>query len=230
MKITKFYNPEKAWSKEFRKVADIAYPAEGVIRIFKGKYPKLKINLKKNNKILDLGFGDGRHFSLLKNLGLKVYGCDIASEAVKNAKKNFKELKKNFNVSSCANINFKSDFFDLLLCWNSCYYMPPKDPFNFKQHINEMCRVLKKNGILILSIPKKTSFIFKNSKKIKKNFRIIKNDYFNIRNGQIMRCFENKSEIVKNLKNKFTKFSYGSIHDDWFGLNYHWHILVARKK
>jgi hypothetical protein len=31
-------------------------------------------------------------------------------------------------------------------------------------------------------------------------------------------------------ENKFTKFSYGSIHDDWFGLNYHWHILVARKK
>ena len=35
------YEPKKNWTKLFNKVNEISYPAEGVIRIFKGKFPKL---------------------------------------------------------------------------------------------------------------------------------------------------------------------------------------------
>ena len=116
----------------------------------------------------------------LKKLGLKVYGTDISLKIVNKAKKNFKELKNNFIISTSDNINFKSNFFDKLLSWNSCYYMNPKDPFNFKKHVDEMSRVLKPGGILILSIPKKKSFIYKNSKKIRKGYRVIKDDFLKL--------------------------------------------------
>ncbi len=224
------YEPKKNWTKLFNKVNDISYPAEGVIRIFKGKFPKLKLKFKKNQKILDLGFGDGRHVLFLKNLGLNVFGSEISSDIVNKAKKNFKSLSKNFNIGTSDKINFKSNYFDILLSWNSCYYMNPKDPFNFKQHVHEMNRVLKTNGLLILSIPKKSSFIYKNSKKIKNGYREIKDDYFKVRDGQIMRCFENKLEIEKNFKRNFKNFVHSSIDINWFGLDYHWHILIAKKK
>ena len=65
----KNYEPKKKWAKIFIKKKNISYPAEGVIRIFKGSFPKLKLNFKKTNKILDLGFVDGRHLMFLKKLG-----------------------------------------------------------------------------------------------------------------------------------------------------------------
>ena len=75
------------------------------------------------------------------------------------------EAKKVFTNTD--NLNFKSNYFNMLLSWNSCYYMSPEDPFNFQKHVFEISRVLKKNGTIIISIPKKTCFIFKDSKKIK---------------------------------------------------------------
>ena len=45
-----------------------------------------------------------------------------------------------------------------------------------------------------------------------------------------MRYFSNKFEIEQELKAKFTKFVHSSIDIDWFGLEYHWHILIAKKK
>ena len=48
------YKPEKKWTNLFNNIENISYPAEGVIRIFKGKFPKLKLKLKKSDKILIL--------------------------------------------------------------------------------------------------------------------------------------------------------------------------------
>jgi len=51
-------NIEKRWNKNYN-TKNIAYPAEYVIRIFKGDYPKLKLSknsfLKK--KICDINWG-----------------------------------------------------------------------------------------------------------------------------------------------------------------------------
>ncbi len=224
------YKPEKKWTNLFNRRKDISYPAEGVIRIFKGKFPKFKLKLKKKDKILDVGFGDGRHIVFFKRMGLDVYGTEISFQIINKIKKILKNSNKKLIVGTNDNLSFKSNYFNLLLSWNSCYYMSQKNPFNFQKHVYEMSRVLKKNGTIIISIPKKTSFIFKDSKKIKKGYRIIKNDYFGVRNGQVMRCFESKNEIEKSFKNKFKKFVHSSIDIDWFGLDYHWHIFIAIKK
>ena len=81
--------------------------------------------------------------------------------------------------------------FDILVSWNSSYYMYLTPNLNFKLH-ERIWRILKKNGFIIMSLPKRSSYIFKNSKYFKNGYRIIKNDYFKLRNGEVMRVFKKK--------------------------------------
>ena len=83
---------------------------------------------------------------------------------------------------------------------------------------------MKKGGVLIFSIPKKTCFIYKNSEEAKPGYQIIRNDPFNLRNGEILRMFEGEKDIELSFSEYFKDFIFGSIHDDCFGFEYHWHI------
>jgi SAM-dependent methyltransferase len=227
------YNAIKENNKHILSFKDITYPCEYLIRIFKGKYPKL--NLSKNSfinkKILDLGCGDGRNIVFLKQCGLDVYGVEISKEIVNKIKSNLKKEKINrikVEVGSNSSTPFADNFFDYLLSWNACYYM--QDERDFEKYVMEFARVMKKDGYLVLSIPKKTSFIFKGSKKLTKGYQIIKDDYFGSRNGEVFRIFDNEQEIKRAFSKYFKNFIFGSIYDDCFGLNYHWHLVVCQKK
>ena len=100
---------------------------------------------------------------------------------------------------------------------------------DFKICVKELSRVLKLKGKIIVSIPKKTAFIYKKAKVIKKGYVQIKDDFFNMRNGEIMRKFNNEKEIRNDFSKYFKKFNFSSIEIEWFGLNYHFHIFVAEK-
>ena len=50
-----------------------------------------------------------------------------------------------------------------------------------------------------------------------------------MRNGEIMRKFNNEKEIKNDFSKYFKKFNFSSIEIEWFGLNYHFHIFVAEK-
>jgi hypothetical protein len=41
---------------------------------------------------------------------------------------------------------------------------------------------------------------------------------------------ENEKEIEKAFSSYFTNFIFGSIEDDCFGFNYHWHLAICQKK
>src|SRR2546430_17490336 len=60
------------------------YPSEWVIRTFLGSYPQLSLNKCKyaGAKILDMGFGDGRNWSLLHNVSFDIYGVEISEKIV----------------------------------------------------------------------------------------------------------------------------------------------------
>lgn len=226
------YDPKTEWAKNFLNKTSISFPSEYVIRIFKGNYPNL--NLTKNNfhrkKICDIGCGDGRNIVLLHQCDFDIFGTEISEELVNNTKTNLNKLGISAGIKVGTNdyLPFDKNYFDYLLSWNSCYYMGKNT--SFQTHVNEFARILKPDGYLILSIPKKTNFIFSKSVTINDGYQIIKNDPFNIRNGEILRMFENEKEIQESFSDFFTKFIFGSIEDDCFGFNYHWHLLVCQKK
>ena len=63
-----------------------------------------------------------------------------------------------------------------------------------------------------------------------KEYRILDTDPWGDREGEIMRCFNSREEIVEEFGVHFNKFNHADLDIDWFGLSYHWHVFVAKKK
>ena len=223
---------QKKYNKIFLNQKNIAYPAEYVIRIFKGDYPKLKLSKNKfiNKKICDVSCGDGRNLAFLNECGFDIFGTEISKEIVNKTKKNLSnfKIKPTLKVGTNSEINFKDNFFDYVLSWNSIYYMG--ENLDFNSHVEEHARIMKKNGYLIMAIPKLAFHYFKGSKKVKPGYCMIKNDPLKIRNGQVLRYFKNTNEIKTAFSKKFKNFIFGSIEDDCFGYDYHWYLVICQKK
>lgn len=226
------YDSKKEWTKEFLK-SDMPYPSEYVIRILKGSFPNL--NLDKNDfvgkKFLDMGCGEGRNLALAKSVGFDICGVEITDEIVGAINSNLSKMgidEYDIRTGTNDNIPFEDSEIDYMLSWNACYYMGDKT--DFQEYVKEFGRVMKKDGYLILSIPKETCFIYKGSEELKKGYQIIKNDPFNVRNGEVLRMFSSYEEIEESFGEYFKDFTFASIHDDCFGYDYHWYLAVCRKK
>lgn len=227
-------NTQNSWVRQYGNRNEMAYPPEYVIRIFKGNYPRLALpkNSFSGKKIVDVGCGDGRCLPFFKDLGFEPFGVEIAQEAVAKIQQNLANCdygdQINLAVGSNSALSFNDNFFDYLLSWNACYYMGSIR--SFASYVKEFARVLKKDGQLILSIPKKTCFIYKGSIEVEPGYRVITQDPFNARNGDVLRMFENEQDIENEFSSHFTNFTFASIEDDCFGYDYHWHLVVCTKK
>jgi SAM-dependent methyltransferase len=228
------YDAKNEWIALYKDQNDLSYPAEGVIRILKGVFPGLLMPKPCAGKILDLGCGDGRHFPLFDQVGLTGYGTEIADDICEGLSQRLKGRGINFGdilVGTTDSLPYPDNFFEYLLTWNSCYYMSAGSGLNFSKHIKEMARVLKKDAWIICSIPKKSCFIYKDSKPAEvRGFRVLAKDPWGTREGEILKCFESRDEIVKEFSGEFTGFNHADIDMEWFGLSYHWHVFVAKKK
>lgn len=99
----------------------------------------------KNKKVLDLGCRDGqltRHF-ISKNI---VTGCDIDIKALKHAKKEYGIKIKQVDLNS--KLPFRNNLFDVIVMGEVLEHLPYWDIT-----LNEVKRILKKDGLLIGSIP-----------------------------------------------------------------------------
>ncbi|MDB3892433.1 class I SAM-dependent methyltransferase [Alphaproteobacteria bacterium] len=226
------YSSTQKWGKIYSDNTSVSYPAEAVIRIFKGSFPELTMpKPRAGETILDVGCGDGRHLIFFKSLGLLPSGIEITDQIIADIKASLSDKNYDFDLSTgdCSNIPYADKSFDYLIAWNSCYYMSLNN-VPFEDHVNEMARVIKPGGRIIVSIPKSTSFIFKNSIPHENaGYQVIQDDHFNARNGEVMRCFETKEEIQHDFSGHFGNFNHADIEMKWFGLAYNWFIFVAEK-
>jgi len=113
------------------------------------------INLEKSFKILDIGTGPGTlPIALVKKFNntfpFYIYGIDPSSNSISRAKMITKQLKLEkiltFKLGSFEEIPFPQDFFDLITT-NAAFNLS----INKEKGIDEIKRVIKNNGIVILA-------------------------------------------------------------------------------
>ncbi len=100
-------------------------------------------------KFLDIGIGMGNLENMLinRNIDLKIYGVDISPKAIANVKN---KLKGFFYVSDIFKLPFNRSFFEVATVLDVLEHIYQKDAL---QALNEISRVLKKGGGLIVSVP-----------------------------------------------------------------------------
>lgn len=85
------------------------------------------LNLKKEQKLLDIGYGNGYLLKLAdKTFGCNLYGIDISEDmktlALKRNKKAVKQVRINLEIGDCCSLTFENESFDAVSSINTVYF------------------------------------------------------------------------------------------------------------
>ena len=226
------YSAKESWTRDIAKSLQQGnLPAQGLVRILKGKYPKLS-SLPSTGSALDIGCGDARNATFLDEFGFNVTGIEISENTITELKEAFPHI--NFQVGLNSNTKQASSAFDLIVSWHAAYYLGANE-ITMVDVFSEFYRVVRKtkSSRLIISVPMGTSFIYAGCGLLSKNSQYecveIKNDPFAIRNGETLAKFNSIEGLISCLADaKWTDFEIGEEKGDWFGLQYDWWTIVCR--
>lgn len=157
---------KKNWDEIYRK------NKEHFIENKPSKYLEFLITLlKKEDKILEIGCGNGINFIKLKNLGYNIIGIDISKEAIASIKEN------NVFVCDAEKLNFKDNCFDVVYSFNTLHFT------DINKSFSEIYKVLKTSGmgyfVIILQTKKKNNITSINKPHLD-HFEIINEKTFEI--------------------------------------------------
>lgn len=109
------------------------------------------LELKKRDKIVDIGCGRGFYVNLLSqlNLDLEVFGLDLNEKYLEVAK-SLKGKRFYLKKGSALNLPFKANSFDKAIASEILEHLG-----NDQKAISEIYRVLKPGGIALISVPNK---------------------------------------------------------------------------
>jgi len=109
----------------------------------------VKILQPRGKHILEVGVGKGRIAIELARCGAKVKAIDISREMLKIASQRAKEKgvleKIVFEEGDAERLKYSSDFFDAVVCIQTLMHVP-----NQQKCLNELARVVKSNGIVVV--------------------------------------------------------------------------------
>ena len=107
--------------------------------------------LVKNKTVLDIASGEGYGSALLSKVAKEVVGVDISEQAVNHAVKKYKEINNlSYRVGKCQSIPCEENYFDAVVSFETLEHIIEQ-----KEFFSEIKRVLKKDGLLIISTPNK---------------------------------------------------------------------------
>jgi len=104
-------------------------------------------------KLLDIGCGNGRYLSALQKLGWQTYGIEQNPGSSEYART---ELHLKVETGDLLNYEYKDRFFDVITMWHSLEHLYEPIPT-----LNEVKRILKDDGLLVIAVPNVDSFAAK---------------------------------------------------------------------
>lgn len=110
--------------------------------------------LKKQDRVLDVGCGNGEHNLKMAEVCKEVVAFDIDEKNLKQARKKQKQTKikniKFLKIDANKKLPFGDNFFNLVSCQDVLEHV--KD---YKKTTREILRVLKRGGLFLLTLPNK---------------------------------------------------------------------------
>ncbi len=100
--------------------------------------------------VLDIASGEGYGSAMLANKANKVIGVDISAEAIKHARKCYQKENLEYMVGSCADIPLPDASVDIVVSFETIEHHDQHE-----QMMQEIKRVLRPDGILLISSPDK---------------------------------------------------------------------------
>ena len=110
-----------------------------------------KLESDDNSNTIDLGCGEGILLKLLeeKFKNIKTFGIDILPEVLEIRK----FLRAEIKIGDLRNTGFPDNFFDVVFCLDALEHFE-----NLESPVREIKRMLKNNGLLIVSVPTENFF------------------------------------------------------------------------
>jgi ubiquinone/menaquinone biosynthesis C-methylase UbiE len=104
--------------------------------------------------VLDVACGEGYGSALLASSAAKVIGADIAPTAVEHARERYARVANlEFRQADCAALPFAAASFDAVVTFETIEHIEAQEAF-----LDEIRRVLRPDGLLILSCPNKAEY------------------------------------------------------------------------
>ena len=106
--------------------------------------------------VLDAACGVGYGSGYLADIAKEVIGVDISAEAITYAKEHYQKENTRFQAMDVCSFDFPERYFDLVCSFETLEHLD--HPLNF---LAEVKRVLKEDGILIISTPQAKRIVIK---------------------------------------------------------------------
>lgn len=121
------------------------------------------------DRVLDLGCGNGRLFQALKDKHIEYLGVDNSEKLIEIARSKYAALGAKFQLADALNLSLLDNSFDKIYSIAVLHHIPSKE-FRL-QFLKEAKRVLKPNGLLILTVWK---LVQKKSIKLALKYAVLK--------------------------------------------------------
>ncbi|MDF2504910.1 class I SAM-dependent methyltransferase [Clostridium sp.] len=185
---------EQEWDKIYKEQGEVQFDVLSTVKVAADIF-------KKNNckSIMDLGCGTGRHSIYLAQQGFKVYATDISKTGLGTTRLKAKKLNLSnieFKQHDMRNIDFDKNSLDGILCLWTTGHGTLEDS---RKNVNEIYRVLKPNGIVVID------YISVDDKNYGKGKQIEKDTFINNLEGE--ENIPHHYSTIEELKELYSNFS-----------------------